>query len=268
MIESINSNNAIGPSGEVFYIPDFLTEEEEQYVMRKIRDSPQHKWKNLKNRRLQLIGGQLTGKNILIPEAFPPFVDKYPDIISRLKNAGIFMTSPHGAPNHIILNEYLPGQGIMPHEDGPAYHPIVATLSLGSHAVFHYYQYKSAERRDGTGNDPANENEGQPIDPKPALSVLLEPRSVIITTGSFYRSHLHGIEEVSEDVFSRGDGVTGPQIQGTGVEIANWKLVSGSKFKDAFLNGGSLKRDVRYSLTCRDVVRVVRNTSALYPWRP
>jgi hypothetical protein len=54
-----------------------------------------------------------------------------PDLISRLRNTGVFASSPHGVPNHIILNEvsarmllpsnftlnhttqYLPGQGIM-----------------------------------------------------------------------------------------------------------------------------------------------------------
>ena len=30
-----------------------------------------------------------------------------PDLISRLRNTGIFASSPHGAPNHIILNEVI-----------------------------------------------------------------------------------------------------------------------------------------------------------------
>jgi alkylated DNA repair protein alkB family protein 6 len=40
--------------------------------------------------------------------------------------------------NHILVNEYLPGQGIMPHQDGPLYHPVVAILSLGSPALMHF----------------------------------------------------------------------------------------------------------------------------------
>ncbi|EEB89562.1 hypothetical protein MPER_12323 [Moniliophthora perniciosa FA553] len=193
MIKGINSDNAIGPSGEVFYIPDFLTEEEEEYVMRKVQIMA-----------IDYHIMRLTGVASLDS-------GKCPDIISRLRDAGIFATSPHGMPNHIILNE-----------------------------VRESWWYKPEENCDGAGKDLANESEGQPIDPKPALSVLLEPRSVIVTTGSFYRSHLHGIDEVSEDLFTKGDGATGPQIQGMGVEIANWKLVSGSKFKDAFRNGGAL----------------------------
>ena len=32
-------------------------------------------------------------------------------------------------PNHVLVNEYLPGQGIMPHTDGPLFHPTIATVS-------------------------------------------------------------------------------------------------------------------------------------------
>ena len=33
--------------------------------------------------------------------------------------------------NHVLVNEYKPGDGIMPHTDGPAYVPIVATITTG-----------------------------------------------------------------------------------------------------------------------------------------
>lgn len=32
--------------------------------------------------------------------------------------------------NHVLVNEYQPGQGIMAHQDGPLYTPAVAILSL------------------------------------------------------------------------------------------------------------------------------------------
>ena len=35
-------------------------------------------------------------------------------------------------PNHILLNEYLPGQGISPHLDGDLFYPTIATVSLGN----------------------------------------------------------------------------------------------------------------------------------------
>ena len=74
-------------------------------------------------------------KNTLVPQAMPSFLTTYPDLMGRLSGTSAFTSSPHQRPNHVIMNEYLPGQGIMPHEDGPSYHPVVATISLGSHAA-------------------------------------------------------------------------------------------------------------------------------------
>ena len=33
--------------------------------------------------------------------------------------------------NHVLVNEYQPGQGIMAHTDGPAYSTVVATITTG-----------------------------------------------------------------------------------------------------------------------------------------
>lgn len=42
-------------------------------------------------------------------------------------------------PNHVLINEYLPGQGIMRHLDGPLFTPIICTLSCGSHTVLNFH---------------------------------------------------------------------------------------------------------------------------------
>ena len=39
-------------------------------------------------------------------------------------------------PNHVLINEYLPGQGILPHTDGPLYVPIVVTISLQVYSIY------------------------------------------------------------------------------------------------------------------------------------
>ena len=72
----------------------------------------------------------------------------------------IFSDSPHKTPNHVLINEYEPGQGIMPHEDGAAYHPVVATVSLGGPIVLDIY---------------AKTNEGHRED-RPRFRVLQEAR--------------------------------------------------------------------------------------------
>jgi len=174
-----------------------------------------------------------------------------PDIISRIKATGAFENSPHGAPNHVILNEYLPGQGIMPHEDGPRYHPVVATISLGSHTVFHYYKYK------------AESHEGKIIDMSPVLSVLLEPRSLIISSGTMYTSHLHGIEGLQEDVVNFHD-LASNVMGDTGVTVGNFSQIKDEELLRLIKQGDSLKRSTRYSLTCRDIGRVSKSRSRLF----
>ncbi|KAJ7735890.1 hypothetical protein B0H16DRAFT_1574665 [Mycena metata] len=232
-----------------YYLPNFLTEDEEEYLIRKIKEYPQQRWKQLANRRLQLWGGELTSKNVLVAQPMPIWVETYPDIIDRLKATGIFTDSPHGKPNHIIMNEYLPGQGIMPHEDGPAYFPVVATISLGSHCVFHYYQYKK---------DDEGEAGGRSIDPAPVLSIVLEPRSVVISEHALYSSHLHAIREIEEDTITAGNAATPPMLTDLGVPIANADRLTGTDVVRVMSEGGVLKRATRYSLTCRDVAKVAQ----------
>ncbi|KAI0673182.1 hypothetical protein C8Q78DRAFT_970439 [Trametes maxima] len=271
-MSTINLDDYLVPgTSNTYYIPEFVTEEEEEYLIRKIHEAPQPWWKRLANRRLQIWGGDLTAKKALIPQDMPSFVSQYPDIIGRIQETGVFRGSAHGKPNHIIMNEYAPGQGIMPHEDGPAYYPVVATLSLGSHTMFHYYKYKfdadtnesapaQTERSAGTTTaaGPMNvSGSGRPMDPNPVLSLLLESRSLVITTSSLYTSHLHGIDELQVDSFA-SDG-RAPQER-----IANFGMLRGSSEKDAIVSGGTLERGMRFSLTCRDVEKVATGGGALF----
>ncbi|KAJ3733180.1 hypothetical protein DFJ43DRAFT_1069736 [Lentinula guzmanii] len=253
---------AVDEDGEVIYIPNFVTEEEESYLIRKINDTPHQSWKSLANRRLQIWGGLMTRKNVLLSQSLPPFVEVYPNVIDRLQLTGAFCTSTHGAPNHIIVNEYLPGQGIMPHQDGPAYHPVVATISLGSHTAFHYYKYRTGSpSQDATDVfSPGPQGEARIIDHTPVMSVLLEPRSVIITSGSMYTSHLHGIGNEIVDYFTAGsDDTDPPKFADFNVTVANWRLLGRKDMKEAVINGRFLQRSIRYSLTCRDVEKVANS---------
>ncbi|KIL59979.1 hypothetical protein M378DRAFT_84362 [Amanita muscaria Koide BX008] len=243
---------AIPGCDTIWYIPNFITEDEEQYLIRKAGKTSHHKWKHLGNRRLQVWGGEILQNGTLLKQPLPQFLVKYPNIISRLKSTSAFTSSPHGEPNHVILNEYLQGQGIMPHEDGPIYHPVVATISLGSHTMFHYYQY---------ANEPSGQRPheaGRSIDPNPVVSLLLERRSLIVTTGEMYMGHLHGIEETNQDDILQGALVS--LKTGDSTEIANQHLLTDKEIIKVMEYGGSLKRGTRHSLTFRDVGRVAKQT--------
>ncbi|KAL7278747.1 hypothetical protein ACG7TL_007751 [Trametes sanguinea] len=251
--KTIDLNDYLVPgTTNTYYIPEFITEDEEEYLIRKIDEAPQPWWKRLQNRS--------------------------PDIIGRIRDTGAFKSSAHGQPNHVIMNEYAPGQGIMvrchPSRSDfhwqESYHLTYARPEYSlTKTVFHYYKYKTdttegaspqAERSAGTttaAGPMSATGSGKPIDPTPILSLLLEPRSLVITTSSLYTSHLHGIDEVQEDRFE-ADGRTPQQ------RIANYDMLRSQQAKEAIANGGKLERGMRFSLTCRDVEKVAAGGGALF----
>jgi alkylated DNA repair protein alkB family protein 6 len=100
------------------------------------------------------------------------------NIATRLQQDGFFPTTP----NHVLINEYLPGQGIEPHEDGPIYYSCAAILSLESEIVMDFYAKRvKSETAEGTREY--------------AGSLLLQPRSLLIMRESAYVDYLHGIQE-------------------------------------------------------------------------
>ncbi|KAK4969796.1 hypothetical protein LTR28_000939 [Elasticomyces elasticus] len=130
----------------------------------------------------------------------------------------------------------------MPHEDGDAYWPIVATVSLGASIVLDIYDKREDIQEDqhiGDGGQ-KEENAKQEYVLKPRWHILQEPRSLLVTTSTAYTDLMHGIAEIEVDQNLESDG------------IANWALLGDCEvFKD-----GSNRRESRISLTYRDVLRV------------
>jgi alkylated DNA repair protein alkB family protein 6 len=104
-----------------YYIPNFISEEEEQMIMDKISSAPKPRWKQLTKRRLQTWPSDLVN-NKLIDAPLPAWLQD--PVISRLLSlptrdpepGHVFSESPHHKPNHVLINEYPPGIGIMPHK--------------------------------------------------------------------------------------------------------------------------------------------------------
>ena len=188
-------------------------------------------WKTLAHRRLQAHPSPLSPTNTLLAAPLPTWLRD--PVVPRLLSLpvdlidSIFHNSPHGTPNHCLINEYLPGQGIHAHEDGDAYYHVVATVSLGSHIILDIKAKK-------------NNTMGEKSQDMPRWRVLQEPRSLLITTGELYTDCLHGISEVKID-----------EVLGES-SIANWNLL-GDRTPFA---GGQAAREPRVSLTFRDVIRV------------
>ena len=198
---------------------------------------PQPRWTQLSRRRLQTWPSALTKSNVLLESPLPPWLAT-PIISPRLEQLSVFAGSPHKAPNHVLINEYQPGQGIMPHEDGAAYHPVVATVSLGAPIILDVYEKQRSEDRDGAGGEEGPGEDGTRM--TPWLRILQERRSLLITTDKLYADYLHGIAERDRDEN------LGPET------ICNWDLL-GEKERFTI---GSYERGTRVSLTYRDVLKV------------
>ncbi|KAF2716247.1 hypothetical protein K431DRAFT_289558 [Polychaeton citri CBS 116435] len=217
----------------MYYIPNFITEEEEKSIRHQI---PANRWITLSARRLQAHPTTLSPKTSTLVLPTSPSPSSAPassplpawlsaPILPRLAALSLFPASM--SPNHCLINEYAPGQGIMAHEDGAAYHPFVATVSLASPIVLEV-----------SGKQPQQQQQQQQ-----RWRVLQEPRSLLLTTGAAYTETLHGIS----------DGVQVDEgLDGAGV--ANWGLLGDRVVFER--EGGRSTRATRVSLTFRRVRRV------------
>ena len=141
--------------------------------------------------------------------------------------------------NHVLVNAYEPGRGIMPHEDGPLYDPAVAIVSLGASATMRF----TPRRRDDADADAADGGGGRASDAAAAFGVWLPPRSLLVFTGAAYTEYLHGIEDVAEDVVD----------ESVANRDAAAKAVGGGGGADGPL---VIPRErARVSLTCRRVLK-------------
>lgn len=176
-----NHNSIPDIPSQGHYISNFITEEQEKFLLKKIYNSPKLKWKQLKDRRLQMWGGLVHPKGF-IKEELPDWLK------SSIKS--VCLTGAFGSihPNHVLVNEYQPGQGIMPHLDGQLYYPIIATVSLGGHCVLDFY-------KDNTSSSGGPQRSY-------VFSLFLEPRSLLVLREDLYHQYLHGIEDTKTDCLS------------------------------------------------------------------
>ncbi|XP_040151596.1 alpha-ketoglutarate-dependent dioxygenase alkB homolog 6 [Anopheles arabiensis] len=202
----------------IYYLPDFITKEEECAIMQAVDKTPRPRWTQLSNRRLINYGGVPHPKG-MIAEDIPVWLHHYVERINQLN-----VYSEGIKANHVLVNEYLPGQGIMPHLDGPLFFPTITTISCGSHTVLEYYeQTEDASGQSGSGS----------LVRQHKTSILLEPRSLLVVKDDMYHKYLHSIAEREEDTID--------------ARVANLSLVSNAHAGDV------LRRDKRISLTIRHV---------------
>eukprot|EP00761_Pharyngomonas_kirbyi_P008542 gb/GECH01008554.1/.p1 GENE.gb/GECH01008554.1/~~gb/GECH01008554.1/.p1 ORF type:complete len:257 (+),score=51.07 gb/GECH01008554.1/:1-771(+) len=210
----------------IYYIPEFITQEEETNLLQNIGDTNDSIWKQLSNRKVQNHGGVPHPKG-MFPKPIPEWLCH---IIRTLSSSNLFSKEP----NHVLINEYYPNQGIMYHEDGPIYEPMVCILSLESGISL---QFKPHRRHiePQNSNPPSSSTSAQEI-PRQNFSIYLKPRSLLVFSHDVYTEYLHGIEEKEIDQIDE--------------QCMNLKLAQ-------LKPGTNIKRNRRVSLTVRVVKKVI-----------
>lgn len=101
-------------------------------------------------------------------------------IASTMVTMGVF----ERPPNHVLINSYSQGQGILPHTDGPLYQPRTATISIGGSDVI----FKLAKRL--TADEIGVQNSST------ALEVVLDGNgSLVVFCEDAYTNFVHSIDD-------------------------------------------------------------------------
>ncbi|PWU92091.1 hypothetical protein C4B63_40g156 [Trypanosoma cruzi] len=225
----------VGDIPSIYYIPNYISEEEEQQMLQLVRDTPRELKTQLKKRVVQEWGCmmcEVCNKSFVSDRNIPPWVDAFNDV---MLHDGIF--TPSTFPNSIRLHEYQPSEGIGAHCDGPIYFPLVSILSLNSPCTMFFYSRREPHAQPMEHyNDTFRFDTGIAVE-KPVQCAVLEPRSLLLFRGDAYYYHPHGTSDREVDDLS-------PEVAGT---VINRHLL-----KDP--NVTEVKKGYRVSITTRNLL--------------
>jgi alkylated DNA repair dioxygenase AlkB len=175
MSRSDRMSIAVTSDPSFLYVPDFVTQAEEQGLLAHVDREP---WMTDLRRRVQHYGYRYDyrARVIDISMHLGPIPMWLLRIGERLVEGGYFPE----LPDQVIINEYEPGQGIRDHVDcEPCFGPTIVSVSLGSACVMNLTQ-KGTRRRTGC---------------------LLEQRSAVVLQNSARYDWMHGIAARRKDVW-------------------------------------------------------------------
>jgi alkylated DNA repair dioxygenase AlkB len=153
------------------YHPNYISPDEEKRLIETI---DQKSWMNDLKRRVQHYGYRYDYKSRIVKNDF--FIGTLPAWLNNLSlqlHQDNLFPKP---PDQVIVNEYLPGQGISAHIDCiPCFGKTIASLSLGSGAVMVFT--KGSEKHE----------------------IYLEPRSLVLLSGAARYEWSHSIPARQSD---------------------------------------------------------------------
>lgn len=91
----------------------------------------------------------------------------------------------------------MPSQGIMAHSDGPLFHPIICTISCGSHTILRFHENDSYDDSDNYVTSTISDEKRKIV-----CQLLIEPRSLLILKDDMYKTYLHSIAHEKYDAIT------------------------------------------------------------------
>lgn len=158
------------------YLPSYIAQSEENVLLSQIDKLP---WLGDLKRRVQHYGYRYDYKarRVTDDSYLGPLPSWLEALASRLWEEGIFEIRP----DQVIINEYLPGQGIAAHVDcEPCFGGTIASLSLGSACMMEFSSLRSGG----------------------SLSGFLEPQSLLVLQDEARFGWKHGIPARKSDLIA------------------------------------------------------------------
>jgi len=157
------------------YVENYFTTQEQEALIATI---DKQEWLGDLKRRVQHYGFKYDYKarKIDLGMRIGALPDWAKAIADRLYSEGYFDV----VPDQLIINEYLPGQGITPHIDcEPCFEDTIVSISLGSSCVMDFTNKETGDK----------------------IPVLLTPRSMVVLKGESRYGWMHGIAARKTDKF-------------------------------------------------------------------
>lgn len=171
-----NVINDISDISGLIYIPNYITKEQENSFIKSINAES---WLTDIKRRVQHYGYKYDYKARAID--YSMFLGALPSWASAMAKRLYLEKQIDQEPDQLIINEYLPGQGIANHVDcEPCFGETVISISLGSYCVMDFINIKSRHK----------------------IEVMLEPGSMVVITGEARHLWSHGIAQRKTDFFN------------------------------------------------------------------
>ena len=162
--------------GSLQYVKNYINEKQQDWALARIDE---HQWLNDLKRRVQHYGfkydyrARKVDMDMRIGE-LPAWLER----LSHKLHKDEYMPE---VADQVIVNEYLPGQGISSHIDcEPCFKDTIVSLSLGSGCVMNFTNK---------------------FDKTKKIPVWLEPRSLVVLSGEARSEWLHGIPARKSDVW-------------------------------------------------------------------